>query len=283
MIQAGVYTALVSPFLEHSIDVDALHKLLERQVMAGITGVIVGGSTGESVTCTKDELSVLLRTAKSYDLCVIAGVSSASTKSAVESACFAEDCGVDALLVCTPYYNRPTQEGLYEHFLHVGNATALPFLLYNVPSRTATTLERETVVRIYNAVSNCKGLKEATSDMLLFSRLRKACGEDFLLFSGDDATFLPSLSVGSNGVISVASNVVPDLMQKLFMLWERGAILDARKLHEHLIPLFDALCVVTNPMPVKAMLASMGLCQNRVRLPLKPYDGEYTQLLSAYL
>ena len=283
MIQSGVYTALVSPFLEQGIDVDALHRLLERQVMAGITGVIVGGSTGESVTCTKDEISVLLHIAKSYDLCVIAGVSSASTKSAVESACFAEDCGVDALLVCTPYYNRPTQEGLYEHFLHIGNATTVPFLLYNVPSRTAITLELETVVRIYNAVPTCKGLKEATSDMLMFSRLRKACGENFLLFSGDDATFFPSLSVGTNGVISVASNVVPDLMQELFVLWERGAILEARKLHERLIPLFDALCVVTNPMPVKAMLASMGLCQNRVRLPLKPYNGEYAELLSEYL
>jgi len=266
----GVITALITPLRDGSVDEAAFAGLLERQIAAGVHGVVPMGTTGESATLTVEEHKRVV------DLCVeraagrvrvIAGAGSPSTDKSIELVRHAKTVGADGALVVTPYYNRPSQAGLKAHFEAVADAVQLPVLLYNVPGRTGVDLSDDVTIGLAKH-PNVVGIKDATGDMGRVSRMRAEIGEGFALISGDDPSFLGYLAHGGHGVISVSSNVAPEGMVALYDAVQRGDLESARLWQDRLIGLHKALFLDNSPAPTKYALAKLGLCGEDVRLPL---------------
>jgi 4-hydroxy-tetrahydrodipicolinate synthase len=269
----GSIPALITPMREDgSLDLTAWDRLLDFHLAEGSDAVVVGGTTGESPTVAADELSTLIGRAKTrvaHRMPVIAGSGGNSTSRSVALSRAAVEAGADALLVVTPYYNRPTQEGLYRHFTAIADAAGAPVILYNVPSRTSCDLLPETVARLA-AHPQIIGIKEATGDVARGEALRRLCPEDFLLLSGDDPTAVALMRIGARGVISVTANVVPRSMHDVCALALAGRFDEAAALDRRIVPLHEALFVEANPIPVKWAAERMRLIAGGIRLPLTP-------------
>lgn len=283
---SGVATALVTPFSGGRIDWSALDGLLERQLAAKIPALVLAGTTGEASTLSAEEKSALWRHCADYvrsRAVLIAGVGTNDTAASVRLARLASDCGADALLAVTPYYNKCTQDGLAVHYTAIADATALPLILYNVPGRTGVNLLPETARRL-SAHPRIAGLKEASGSISQAAKVKALCGEAFSVWSGNDDQTVPMLSLGADGVISVLSNLLPGQTAAMVHAAQRGDRDEAAYLQLQLLPLIDALFSRVNPIPVKAALALRGLCKNELRLPLTPMPlGEARPLFSELL
>ncbi|MCZ6792414.1 MAG: 4-hydroxy-tetrahydrodipicolinate synthase [Planctomycetota bacterium] len=280
---AGSFVALVTPFAGGTVDVEKLEELVEFQIRSGTHGLVPCGTTGESATLSHEEHELVIRTVvRRADgrVPVLAGTGSNSTSEAIRLSRFAKEVGADGALLITPYYNKPTQEGLKRHFGAVAREVELPLVLYNVPSRTGVNMLPATVNELAT-IENIVGIKEASGSIdQTVEILRDA---DIMVFSGDDSLTLPLMAVGARGVISVAANVVPKLMVDLVDLASAGEYSAARDLHYRLFPLFKALFLETNPIPVKAALAIQGRIGTEIRLPLTEISDENRALLEAAL
>lgn len=269
----GSIPALITPMREDgSLDLAAWDRLLDFHLAEGSDAVVVGGTTGESPTVAADELATLIGRAKTRvagRMPVIAGSGGNSTTRSVALSRAAVEAGADALLVVTPYYNRPTQEGLYRHFTAIADTAGAPVILYNVPSRTSCDLLPETVARLATH-RRIIGIKEATGDVARGEAVRRLCPEDFLLLSGDDPTAVALMRIGARGVISVTANVVPRAMHEVCTAALAGRFDQAAALDRHILPLHQALFVEPNPIPVKWAAERMGLVAAGIRLPLTP-------------
>jgi 4-hydroxy-tetrahydrodipicolinate synthase len=268
----GVLTALVTPFRDGGIDEPALRHVVEHQIEAGIDGLVPCGSTGESATLTHAEhrrVVELVVEAAAGRVAVVAGTGSNNTREAIELTLHARQAGADGALLISPYYNKPTQQGIVEHYAAVAGETAFPLLVYNIPGRTASNILPETMARLAD-IEHVVGVKEACGDIDQIGHAIAACPPGFVFLSGDDAMTLPLLAIGGRGVVSTSSNVAPQLMCELVRAARGGDFDRARELHYRLLPLFDALFCETNPIPVKTALAMQGLCGAALRLPLTP-------------
>src|SRR3954469_11232991 len=267
----GTFTALVTPFRNRGIDVAAFEQLIETQVAAGITGIVAIGTTGESPTLAHEEREQAIRVAvaKVNKRClVLAGTGSNSTHHAIAQTRTAEKLGVDAALLVAPYYNKPSQEGLFRHFKAIAHGTSLPIMLYNIPGRCSVDILPETVARLANECRNIVSIKEASGSVDRVSELRRRLPEAFTILSGDDSLTLPFMAVGAAGVVSVASNLFPSEVCALVRTYEAGDLKSAERLHRKLLPLFKDLFVEPNPVPVKTALGWRGVMSSQVRLPL---------------
>ena len=265
------FTALVTPFRDGSIDVSAFEELIETQINAGITGVVAIGTTGESPTLSSDERAQVIRltVAKANKRClVLAGTGSNSTHHAIAETRTAEKLGVDAALLVAPYYNKPSQEGLFRHFKAIADCTSLPIMLYNIPGRCGVDILPETVARLAKECRNVVSIKEASGSVERVSELRRRLPEAFTILSGDDSLTLPFMAVGAAGVVSVASNLFPSEVCALVRTCKAGDLKSAERLHRKLLPLFKDLFIEPNPVPVKTALGWRGAISPEVRLPL---------------
>lgn len=280
----GVFTALITPFNDDRVDEAALTRLIDFQIRAGIAGLVPCGTTGESATLSHEEHRRVIEVCVQHAagrVPVIAGTGSNATSETVALTRFAKEVGAAGALLITPYYNKPTQEGLFRHYQTVADAVDLPLVLYNVPGRTAVDMQPETVARLADT-PHIVAIKEATADMERAAVLWQLCGEKITLISGDDATFLPFLAVGGGGVISVSANIAPQHMVALWQHWQQGQLTDARRVHAQLLDINRQLFCETNPIPIKAAVAMMGLCGPEIRLPLTPLvDGHRPALQHA--
>ena len=272
MTFSGLMTALVTPFKDGAVDELAFRALVRRQIEGGVQGLVPCGTTGEAPTLTVDEqLSIVrwtLEEAKG-SVPVMAGIGSNSTAKAVEMGRRVEALGVQGVLATAPYYNKPTQEGLFQHFQAIAEAVTVGVCLYDVPGRSVVHISPRTVARLAT-IDNIIALKDATGDLANATDVRRRCGPALTLLSGDDFTSMAFLAQGGNGVISVASNVCPTQMRDLVDTAVQGQLERARALNEQLFPLFRDLFIESNPIPVKAAMAHMGLLEDGLRLPLTP-------------
>jgi 4-hydroxy-tetrahydrodipicolinate synthase len=278
----GTFTALVTPFRDGGVDDSAFQELIETQIAAKITGIVAIGTTGESPTLSHDEREQLIRlaVATADKRClVLAGTGSNATQHAVADTLGAEKLGVDGALLVAPYYNKPSQEGLFRHFKTIADATALPIMLYNIPGRCSVDILPETVVRLAKECRSIVSIKEASGSVERVSELRRRLPESFTILSGDDSLTLPFMAVGAAGVVSVASNLFPAEVCALVRACESGDLKSATKLHRKLLPLFKDLFVEPNPVPVKTALSWHGAMSGEVRLPLcEMSDANQTRL-----
>ena len=272
----GAFTALVTPFRNGEVDDEALEGLVEFQIAQGIHGLVPCGTTGESPTLSEEEDRLVIETVVRVTngrVSVVAGTGSNNTASAIKYTKMAEEVGADGSLQVAPYYNKPTQEGLFRHFAAIAESTSLPLVLYNIPGRTSVTIASETIAQLAE-IPNIVGIKDSTLSMNMVSDIRRLCGEDFDILSGDDPMTLPLMALGGVGVISVVSNVAPGAVSDLVNAMNSGDLARGRELHYRLLPLIRALSVETNPIPVKAAASLLGLCSDELRLPLVPMSGE---------
>ncbi len=268
----GAIVAIVTPFKNGRIDEKALRSLIEFQIKNGTDGIVPCGTTGESATLSYEEHKrVIELTVETVNkrIPVIAGTGSNSTKEAIELTKHAEKAGADAALLITPYYNKPTQEGLYQHFKAIAEEVSIPLLIYNVPSRTGVNILPETVARLAE-LKNIAGIKEATGDLRQVSEVIKLCRKNFAVLSGDDFVTLPMLSVGAKGVISVTSNIIPRDVAQMVDAFFAGDYKKAQELHFKMWEINTAMFLETNPIPVKTALSMMGMITPEMRLPLAP-------------
>jgi len=286
MTFAGVHTALVTPFRNGQIDIPAFRQLIEEQIAGGITGIVPVGTTGESPTLDHDEhlkvIEVAVQTANGRCL-VIAGTGSNSTSEAIALSQSAEKCGVDACLLVAPYYNKPSQEGLYRHFQAIANAVKIPLVLYSIPGRCGIEIGVETTARLASDFKNIVAIKEAGGSVERVNQLRASLPSAFEILSGDDSLTLPFMSVGAVGVISVASNIIPAEVASLVRRQLAGECHEARVIHQKYYPLFKDLFIEPNPVPAKFALARAGKMASEVRLPLCEMLPSNVQRLTATL
>lgn len=269
---SGSIVALVTPFKNGGVDWDSLDALVEFHVANGTDGIVACGTTGEAATLSHEEHREVVRAvvkAAKKRLPVIAGTGSNSTREAVELTRAAEADGADGALLISPYYNRPMQEGIYRHYREVASQTALPLIVYNIPSRTGSKVEPETLARLAE-IDNIAGVKEATGSVDGAIDVLRLCGDRLALYSGEDSLTFPLMALGGRGVISTVANVTPREMAELAQACLRGDWPKARELQFKLIPLIRALFIETNPIPAKTALSLMGKCSAEVRLPLTP-------------
>jgi 4-hydroxy-tetrahydrodipicolinate synthase len=282
---SGVFPALITPFRNGEVDVEALENLVEFQIQGGVSGLVPCGTTGETPALSEEEdrlvISTVVRVADGR-VPVIAGTGSNSTASAIKYTKMAQEVGADASLQVAPYYNKPTQEGLYRHFAAIAESTDLPIILYNIPGRTGVTISAETTARLAE-IPNIVGTKEATAAMDMTSEIRNRCGEEFTILAGDDSLTLPIMSLGGSGVISVASNVAPAAVSEMVGAFLNGDVERARELHYALFDLFRVFFLETNPIPVKTAASLLGLCSDEMRLPLLPMSGPNLERLQEVL
>ncbi|OXE35744.1 MAG: 4-hydroxy-tetrahydrodipicolinate synthase [Phenylobacterium zucineum] len=268
----GVMPALVTPFRDGRVDEEAFVRLVERQVTGGVHGVVPVGTTGETSTLSHDEhrrvVELCVQTVRGR-VPVIAGAGSNSTAEAIELARHGKAVGADAVLVVTPYYNRPSQEGLYAHYAAINEAVQIPILVYNVPSRTSIDIADTTLARL-SKLPNIVGIKDATGDMTRATIQRITCGEDWVMLSGDDPTALGYMAHGGHGCISVTANVAPESCAAFYNAAMAGEVQDALYWQDRLIRLHKALFTDSSPAPTKYALWELGLCEEAVRLPLVP-------------
>ncbi|OPL17265.1 MAG: 4-hydroxy-tetrahydrodipicolinate synthase [delta proteobacterium ML8_D] len=282
----GAIVAIVTPFKDGKLDEEALKNLIEWNIKAGTHCIVPCGTTGESATLSHEEhmrvVEITIETVKGR-VPVIAGTGSNSTTETIMLTKHAKNAGADAALVITPYYNKPSQEGLYRHFMAVADECRFPMVLYNVPGRTSVNMLPETVARCAKN-RYVIGIKEATGNLRQVTDVIRLCPKNFIVLSGDDFTAFPIMTIGGRGVISVASNVVPKEMAAMVNAFKKGNLLRARQLHLRLFPLFDALFYETNPVPAKTALAMMGkIPTDEVRLPLAPMSEVNTKKLKGIL
>ncbi len=286
MLFSGAMTALVTPFKDNAIDEEAYRAFIEWQIGSGIHGLVPCGTTGESATLTHEEhervIEICIEQA-SGRVPVLAGSGSNNTAEAIRLTSFAKKVGADGALLITPYYNKPTQQGLYEHFAAIARAVDLPLVPYNVPGRTGCNMLAPVLKRLAEDFPQIVGVKEATGDMVQGSKVLEACPARFSVLSGDDLTALPLMSLGARGVISVTSNIVPGRMAALCNAFVQGDLEGARKIHHELFPLHEAMFMVTNPIPVKTSLALMGKMGREMRLPLCPMTDQEEEKLASVL
>ena len=280
----GAFPALVTPFCDGALDEDAFVRLTERQIAAGVHGLVPVGTTGETATLSHDEhrrvVELCVKTAGGR-VPVIAGAGSNSTDEAIELVRHAKTVGAHGALVVAPYYNRPSQEGIYQHFAAINEAVQLPVLLYNVPSRTGVDISNETVARLAR-LSNIAGIKDATGDLARPSLMRLTCPEDFALLSGDDPSALGYMAHGGHGCISVTCNVTPEPFARFMQACLSGDWPAALGLQDMMIRLHKALFLDASPAPTKFAMAHLGLCREDVRLPITPCaEGVRPQILAA--
>jgi len=279
----GSMVALVSPFRNGEVDYDALARLIDYQLEGGTQGLIPCGTTGESPTLSHDEHDKVIEFTverAAGKVPVIAGTGSNSTAEALRLTRHAKDAGADAALIVNPYYNKPTQQGMYEHIAAIAEV-GLPIVLYNIPSRTGIELAPETIIRMYNEIDQVVAIKEATGKIDNASALAAGC--DITIISGDDALTLPICSVGGKGVISVLANILPSEIRALCDAILAGDLQSATEMHLRLFPLFKAMFVETNPIPIKAALSMIGMIEDELRLPLVPLSQKYRASLSEML
>ena len=278
---SGAIVAIVTPFKKGKVDERSLRELIEFQIKNGTDGIVPCGTTGESSTLSHEEhdrvIEITIDAVKKR-VPVLAGTGSNSTDEALRLTKHAHEAGADGALMVCPYYNRPTQEGLYQHFKIIAESIPIPIVPYNIPSRTGVNLMPETVARLAK-ISNIVGIKEASGSLKQMQDVINLCGEKFDVLSGDDFFTFPLLSIGGRGVISVVSNIVPADMAAMIDAFAAGDIKKAKALHHRLVPLIDALFIETNPVPVKAALSMMGNISYDVRLPMyKMSESNYEKL-----
>ena len=278
----GSVVAILTPMMEDgALDLDAFRKLLDWHIAEGTDGIVVVGTTGESPTVNNDEHWLLIKTAVDHvakRIPVVAGTGANSTREAIEHSRYAKKVGADYSLSVVPYYNKPTQEGLYLHFKAIAEAVDIPQILYNVPGRTVADMQNETVLRLAQ-VPNIVGIKDATANLERGSDLIRRMPKDFLVFSGDDATALPLMLLGGHGVISVTANVAAKAMHELCVAALAGNIAKAREINDRLLGLHRHLFCEANPIPVKWAAQQMGLLKGGIRLPLTPLSASYHELV----
>ena len=268
----GSFTALVTPFKNEGLDEKAFRDLVDWQVAEGTSGFVPVGTTGESPTLSHEEHRQVVKWCVEQArgrVPVIAGAGSNSTEEAIEFARHAQECGADAVLVVTPYYNKPTQEGLYRHFKAINDAIGIPIFIYNIPARSVIDMSVDTMKRLFE-LDNIAGVKDATANVVRVSQQRAAMGEGFNQLSGEDATALGFMAHGGHGCISVTSNVAPRLCAEFQDACLKGDYRAALKLQDKLMPLHTALFIETNPAPAKYPLSVLGKCAEMVRLPMVP-------------
>lgn len=288
MISFGrLSTAMVTPFdSKGNIDFEKTTQLIEHLIGTGTDSLVVAGTTGESPTLTSEEKVALFRhTVKIVNgrIPVIAGTGSNNTKASIELTKKAEAEGVDAIMLVAPYYNKPNQEGLFQHFKVVAESTHLPVMIYNIPGRSSVLIEPKTTIRLANEVPNIMSTKEASGSLDIITEIVANTGDAFLVYSGDDGLTLPILSVGGTGIISVASHVAGKEMKQMVNAYLGGDVQTAASIHQDLLPLFRGLFAAPNPVPVKTALQMKGLDVGGVRLPLLPLTEEERTTLSTLL
>ena len=284
----GVYPALITPFTkDDEVDAAGLKRMVEYVEEGGVAGIVPCGTTGESATLSHEEhkrvIDIVVANAK---VPVIAGTGSNNTREAVELTRYAADAGAEACLLITPYYNKPNARGLKEHFRQIGDSADIPLILYNIPSRTGLNMSAETMVEIAAEVESVKGVKEASGNLKQVGaiiKLAKERGLDFTVVAGDDFLTLPIMSLGGKGVISVAANIAPQPMSEMVNAMLSGDIEKAKEINLRLFPLFEAMFLETNPIPVKRAAELMGLPAGHVRLPLGRLSEENEQKLRQVL
>ena len=280
----GTYTAIVTPFKNGGIDELALERLVQAQIRGGVDGIVPVGTTGESPTVDYEEhihiIALSVKFARGR-IKVLAGTGGNSTSEAVYLTEHAEQVGADGSLQVAPYYNKPTQEGLFQHFHEVARNSRLPLVLYSIPGRCGIEIGVDTVKRLARECRTVVGIKEAGGNPDRVSQLRAALGPGFEIMSGDDSLTLPFMAVGAHGVISVASNVIPRQVARMVRAFAAGRLQEARKLHERYYPLFKDLFLESNPVPVKAALAMLGQIREEYRLPLVPMGSKNRETLKA--
>ena len=285
----GSYTALITPFKGGGLDEDALRRLVNWQIAEGTHGLVPVGTTGESPTLTHDEhkrvVEITIETAKGR-VPVIAGAGSNSTAEAIDFAAHARKAGADAILVVTPYYNKPTQEGLYQHYKAINDAVDIPIVIYNIPGRSVVDMTVATMARLFE-LKNVVGVKDATANLARVSQQRLACRvkgkPEFNQLSGEDATALGFMAHGGHGCISVASNIAPRLSAEFQNACLAGDFARALELQDRLMPLHDVMFVETNPGPVKYAASRLGLCSAEARLPMVPVSEATRKVVDAAL
>jgi 4-hydroxy-tetrahydrodipicolinate synthase len=279
----GVLTALITPFRDGAVDEAALRDLIEWQIESGVDGLVPCGSTGESATLSHAEhervIKITVEQARKR-VPVVAGTGSNATAEAIRLTAAAREMGADGALLISPYYNKPTQDGIYKHYKMIAASVDLPLIVYNIPGRTASNIAPDTFARMAE-IKNVVGVKEASGSMDQVSDMIRLCGDRFAILSGDDALTLPVMALGGRGVISTCSNVVPRQMHELTAAAAAGNFTRARELHYQLLALIRALFIETNPIPVKQALALMGKCANELRLPLVPMTQGAADRLAA--
>jgi 4-hydroxy-tetrahydrodipicolinate synthase len=270
----GTYTAMVTPFKNGDVDFDAFSSLLDIQQSAEVTGVVPCGCTGEAATLTRQERHKLLEKALARvgdRVQVIPGTGTNATENTIAYTKEAEATGAHAAMLITPYYNKPSQQGLLDHYRRVGDATKIPLILYNVPGRTGVTLSPDTIAQLH-ATGRYAAIKEAGGSMDAFSNIRAA--SDIAVLSGDDALTVPMIALGARGVVSVISNLIPGMVREMVDCALEGETKRSSDLHFRLLPLMRAAFVESNPSPIKAMLAARGLIENELRPPLAPVGDD---------
>lgn len=282
----GCGTAIVTPFLgDGSIDEPALRRLIDHQLAGGVDFLVACGTTGESVTLTEAEQARVIRLVVEQvagRVPIVAGAGGYNTREVIEKISRYTELGADAILSVTPYYNKPTQEGLFQHFRAIAEASELPIILYNVPGRTGCNLEPATVVRL-SQFPRIVAIKEASGNIAQIAELATLLDPSFAIFSGDDALILPVAALGGVGVISVAANLIPRQVTELTRLSVEGQLEAARELNRHLMPVFKAMFIESNPIPVKAALAMIGIIEECYRLPMVPLGEANRQRLENVL
>jgi 4-hydroxy-tetrahydrodipicolinate synthase len=280
----GSMVAIVTPmFDDGSLDLDALRALIDWQIDAGTNGIVIVGTSGESPTVDVAEHCLLIETTMQHvngRVAVIAGTGANSTSEAIELTAKAKSLGVDACLLVAPYYNKPTQEGLYQHYAAVATAVDIPLILYNVPSRTGCDVSNDTVIRL-TAINNIVGIKDATGGIERGTDLLLRCPKDFAIYSGDDATGMALMLLGGHGVISVTANVAPKLMHEMCVAAMAGNVKQACGINAKLFALHQKLFVEPNPMPVKWALQQMGKIKSGIRLPMVHLSEQYHDVMRA--
>ena len=268
----GLLTALVTPLRDGAVDESALGDLVERQIEAGVDGLVPCGSTGESATLSHEEHHLVVRCvveAAHGRVAVVAGTGSNNTQEAIELTRHAKQTGADGALLISPYYNKPSQAGIVAHFEAIERATSFPLIVYNIPGRTASNIAPETLARLAE-IEHVVGVKESCGDLDQIAHVIARCPADFTVLTGDDALALPLIALGGKGGISTTSNVAPKAMCELVEAARAGDMDRARAIHYRLLPLFDVLFCETNPIPVKAAVSQLGLCGDEIRLPMTP-------------
>jgi len=272
----GTFSALITPFKDGVLDERALRELIEWQIQQGVDGIVPCGSTGEAATLSHAEHERVIKIAIGQArrrVQVLAGTGSNSTAEAIRLTAFAREAGADGALLISPYYNKPTQEGIFQHYKAIADAVGLPLVVYNIPGRTASNIMPETLGRLAR-INHVVGVKESSGSMEQASEIVRLCGDKITVLSGDDSLTVPLMALGARGVVSVITNVVPGQMCELVQHAMAGDFARARELHYRLLPLMRAMFVETNPIPVKYAASLLGKCGAEVRLPLTPLSVE---------
>lgn len=282
----GSIVAIITPFTDTGVNEAKLRELVEFQIKNGTNGIVPCGTTGESPTLTTEEHDRVIEVcieAANKRVPIIAGTGSNSTAEAIHLTQHAAKAGADAALVVTPYYNKPTQRGLYLHFKAVADSVDIPIILYNIEGRCARNIETETVAKLAKDCKNIIGVKEASGNLEQVAAVRKACGNNFIILSGDDALTLPIMDLGGSGVISVVANIAPADVVKIIDTYNSGNKDKAYELNAKLLPLVKAMFIETNPSPIKAAAEILGLCSGTTRLPLCDLEPENLEIIKTAL